>query len=71
MPSSLAFHDLLGTDEMLLGMIPQPVQAVVMLFPIKDVSEKHCEVENKRIETDGQVRREVPLFHVESTDSGF
>ena len=30
------FHDVMSTEEWALEMIPQPVLAVVMLFPIKD-----------------------------------
>ena len=34
--SSFAFHDVLGLDEELLMMLPQPVQAMVLLFPSAD-----------------------------------
>jgi hypothetical protein len=34
--SSFAFHDVYGLDEELLMMLPQPVQAMVLLFPSAD-----------------------------------
>ncbi len=34
--SAFAFHDVLGLDEELLMMLPQPVQAMVLLFPSTD-----------------------------------
>ncbi len=37
-----------------LGMVPQPVQAVVLLFPIKDASEKTREEQAERIAAEGQ-----------------
>lgn len=39
--SKYVFHEVLGVDEMLLGMVPQPVFAVLMLFPISKASEAH------------------------------
>merc|ERR1719498_2320003 len=38
-------HEVFGVDDMLLGMVPQPVYAVLMLFPISEASEKHKEEE--------------------------
>ncbi|XP_067943966.1 ubiquitin carboxyl-terminal hydrolase isozyme L3-like [Watersipora subatra] len=37
--SDWAFFDVFGFDEDLLGMIPKPVAAVMLLFPISDKSE--------------------------------
>lgn len=39
-PEHFSFHEVLGFDEMLLSMIPSPVYAVLMLFPISEASEK-------------------------------
>ena len=38
--SAYAFHDIYGTDPDLLAMVPQPVSAVLLLFPITPSMEK-------------------------------
>lgn len=38
--SKFAFHDIYGTDPDLLAMVPQPVAAVLLLFPIHPSMEK-------------------------------
>jgi ubiquitin carboxyl-terminal hydrolase L3 len=53
--STLAFHDLMSTEDWALGMIPRPVLAVVMLFPIKKATEEYRRAEAERIQRDGQV----------------
>ena len=39
---AFAFHDVYGTDESLLSIIPQPVLAVLLLFPITPASEAYA-----------------------------
>eukprot|EP00638_Chattonella_subsalsa_P004198 CAMPEP_0117755094 /NCGR_PEP_ID=MMETSP0947-20121206/13239_1 /TAXON_ID=44440 /ORGANISM="Chattonella subsalsa, Strain CCMP2191" /LENGTH=248 /DNA_ID=CAMNT_0005574347 /DNA_START=44 /DNA_END=790 /DNA_ORIENTATION=+ len=50
----IRFVDVLSTEDWALGMVPQPASAVMMLFPIKDITEAHKEEEKKRIEESGQ-----------------
>ena|SRR5690554_6326244 len=38
-PEKFEFVEVLGFDEMLLSMVPTPVYAVMMLFPISEASE--------------------------------
>lgn len=52
--SALKFYDLLSTEEWALEMIPKPVYAVLMLFPIKPATEVHREEEEARIAAGGQ-----------------
>lgn len=48
------FHEVLGVDSMLLSMVPTPVHALLMAFPISKMSEKHKEEEEKLIAEKGQ-----------------
>jgi hypothetical protein len=48
------FLDVYGTDDDLLGMVPQPVLAVMLLFPISGASEAQKQEEEKLIQTNGQ-----------------
>lgn len=52
--SGYSFHDVYGLDEELLAMVPQPVIAVLLLFPITDASEKAKQEEEDRIAKGGQ-----------------
>eukprot|EP01041_Mallomonas_annulata_P002789 gene2789-5496_t len=49
------FHDVLSVDDWALEMIPTPVYAVLMLFPIKEASEIYRAEECDRIKNEGQV----------------
>ncbi|CAM9171689.1 unnamed protein product [Choristocarpus tenellus] len=48
------FVDVYSTEDWALGMVPQPVLGVVMLFPIKEATEKHREEEAAAIKERGQ-----------------
>ncbi|TPX51121.1 hypothetical protein SeMB42_g01027 [Synchytrium endobioticum] len=48
------YSDIWGLDEELLAFIPQPVLAVLLLFPITAVYEKYRKDEEARIRKDGQ-----------------
>jgi len=50
--SKFQFHEIMHPD--LLDMVPQPVYAVLCLFPISEVSEKHKAEEAALIEKNGQ-----------------
>ena len=39
LPESLAFHDVLGVESWALEMIPSPIHAFLLLFPISEASE--------------------------------
>lgn len=43
------FTDVYSTEDWALAMVPQPVLGVVMLFPIKESTEKYREEEAARI----------------------
>ncbi|KRX10270.1 hypothetical protein PPERSA_09654 [Pseudocohnilembus persalinus] len=48
------FQDLLSTDEWAQEMIKQPCLAVILLFPIKESTEKYDEAQQEKIDKEGQ-----------------
>lgn len=61
--SKYVFHEILGVDEMLLSFVPQPVFAVLMLFPISEASEAHRAAEEKSLVEGGQTVH-PDVYHV-------
>ncbi|PWY98507.1 cysteine proteinase [Testicularia cyperi] len=62
--SRFAFHDIFGLDEELLMMVPQPVQAVLLLFPITEAVQKMRNEEDEDVEeaTEAEAEGEVMWF---------
>jgi ubiquitin carboxyl-terminal hydrolase L3 len=54
LPEQVAFTDILSTEDWALEMVPAPVLAVLLLFPISDAEEKHRGEENDRVASMGQ-----------------
>ncbi|KAG0243596.1 Ubiquitin carboxyl-terminal hydrolase isozyme L3 [Actinomortierella wolfii] len=57
------YVDVMGLDDDLLGFIPQPVHAVILLFPINDVYQAYIQEERKRIEEEGQIVSDKIVFY--------
>lgn len=53
--TAYSFSDVFSTEDWALEMVPKPVVAVVMLFPIKPESEEYRAVEQSKIENEGQI----------------
>ena len=53
--SKLQFCEVLSLDDWALDMVPRPVTAVLMVFPIKESSEAHKAAEAAKIAAEGQV----------------
>ena len=49
-----SFCDVLSTEDWALEMVPRPVLAVLMLFPITEVEEEHRHREAERIAKEGE-----------------
>ncbi|KAF7356731.1 Ubiquitin carboxyl-terminal hydrolase [Mycena venus] len=63
------FGDVYGLDESLLAMVPQPVKAVVLLFPISKESETRREQEDAEIKSKGQPELDPTIFWIKQTIS--
>ncbi|KAJ6518653.1 hypothetical protein C8R45DRAFT_948827 [Mycena sanguinolenta] len=63
------FGDVYGLDEPLLAMVPQPVKAVVLLFPISPESEARRETEDKDIQSKGQPELDPTIVWIKQTIS--
>jgi len=53
-PESWSIHDVLGLEEDLLAMVPQPVASVIFLHPINEKAESHKAEQQSSIESSGQ-----------------
>lgn len=61
------FVDVYGLDPELLAMVPQPVKAVILLFPITDSVDARAKQEDERIETEGQRPVDPTIFWIKQT----
>ncbi|KAJ3505176.1 hypothetical protein NLJ89_g7552 [Agrocybe chaxingu] len=65
--SQAHFVDVYGLDEDLLSMVPEPVKAVVLLFPIDAEGDAKRKEEDERIARDGQPKIDSTVFWVKQT----
>jgi len=63
------FGDVYGLDESLLAMVPQPVNAVVLLFPISPESEVRRKEEDEEIASKGQPNLDPTILWIKQTIS--
>ncbi|KAJ6621320.1 peptidase C12 ubiquitin carboxyl-terminal hydrolase 1 [Mycena sp. CBHHK59/15] len=62
------FSDVYGLDAELLAMVPQPVKAVVLLFPISEESEAKRKAEDAKI-IQGQAKLDPTILWIKQTIS--
>jgi ubiquitin carboxyl-terminal hydrolase L3 len=65
--SQSRFEDVYGLDDDLLDMVPGPVKALVLLFPIDAEGEERRKREDARISTEGQPMLDKTIFWVKQT----
>uniref|UniRef100_A0A023GC21 Ubiquitin carboxyl-terminal hydrolase n=1 Tax=Amblyomma triste TaxID=251400 RepID=A0A023GC21_AMBTT len=62
LPANWSFVDVVGLDPELLGMVPSPVAAVLLLFPISGNYENFVKQRSHEIESDGQAVSDKVFF---------
>ncbi|KAK2467558.1 hypothetical protein APHAL10511_000413 [Amanita phalloides] len=61
------FHDIYGVDPELLGLVPQPVNAVILLFPITPEIQAQHEAEDEALATEGQPEVDKTIMWMKQT----
>ncbi|EPT01039.1 peptidase C12 ubiquitin carboxyl-terminal hydrolase 1 [Fomitopsis schrenkii] len=61
------FVDVYGLDGDLLAMVPQPVKAVILLFPITESIETRRKDEDDKVKTQGQHPIDPTVFYIKQT----
>ncbi|TFY68213.1 hypothetical protein EVJ58_g1144 [Rhodofomes roseus] len=65
--SQAEFVDVYGLDVDLLAMVPKPVKAVILLFPIAQTIENRRKVEDERVKNQGQHPVDPTVFYIKQT----
>ncbi|KAG6897098.1 hypothetical protein C0992_004030 [Termitomyces sp. T32_za158] len=65
--SQAHFEDVYGLDSELLAMVSRPVKAVILLFPVSDVSETKRKEEDERVRIEGQPLVDPTIFWIKQT----
>ena len=70
LPADVGFHDIFGFDPDLLAMVPQPVHAVLLLFPITDASERaRAEMREEQARADADFERRASALRLKEEAS--
>ncbi|KAG0341361.1 Ubiquitin carboxyl-terminal hydrolase isozyme L3 [Podila horticola] len=62
-PAPWRYADVMGLDEELLAFVPQPVHALILLFPITPKYETYVKQEKERIDKQGQTVSSNIVFY--------
>ncbi|THV04483.1 peptidase C12, ubiquitin carboxyl-terminal hydrolase 1 [Dendrothele bispora CBS 962.96] len=67
--SDSGFSDIYGFDDELLGMVPRPVKAVLLLFPISSAFEERRKEEDQKIIDEGSLNDKGVVLWIKQTIS--
>ncbi|KAH9962574.1 peptidase C12 ubiquitin carboxyl-terminal hydrolase 1 [Russula dissimulans] len=67
--SEAEFQDIYGLDDDLLGSVPQPVKAVILLFPIRGKLDELRQQEEAKLKEEGQVHIDPTVIWIKQTIS--
>eukprot|EP01023_Acetabularia_acetabulum_P002153 TRINITY_DN10827_c0_g2_i3.p2 TRINITY_DN10827_c0_g2~~TRINITY_DN10827_c0_g2_i3.p2 ORF type:complete len:245 (-),score=58.49 TRINITY_DN10827_c0_g2_i3:1175-1909(-) len=67
--SLFKFQDVYGLDDELLQFLPQPVLALLLLYPIDEKSEKFKDEEEEQLKSNGEDKKELPedVYYMKQT----
>jgi hypothetical protein len=65
-----SFTDVLSCEQWALDMVPRPVLAVLMLYPIKAASEEYKDAEAARIRAEGQILSDRVYYMKQTVSNG-
>ncbi|KAF8610838.1 peptidase C12, ubiquitin carboxyl-terminal hydrolase 1 [Ceratobasidium sp. AG-I] len=63
------FSDVYGLDPELLAMVPNPSKAILLVFPITEVTEKKKQEDDERLAKEGQPDVDPTLIYIKQTIS--
>jgi len=61
------FSEVYSLDPEFLAMIPRPVEAVLLVFPITKEFNEMCKSEDEKLQKDGQPHLDPTLFYIKQT----
>jgi len=67
--NEVEFGDVYGLEDEILALVPAPVQAVLLLFPISESSEAKRKEEDEKIESSAQYPIDPSVFWIKQTIS--
>lgn len=67
--NNIMYTDVFGLDPELLAMVPQPVLATLLLYPVTEAEENFRRQQNEQLASGALKQPSEPLFHMRQTIS--